>query len=144
MIGKRGQAKDLAGKALGGTGKALGAAAPQAKAAMTGFKEASSRVGVAAIGASAYTLNKGAESLGQSKDALVDMGPSLFAFFLAVFAHTLSTGIIFPSNLFIASVLYTISFFLIAMSIIMRKSNPAKGRDLIIVVITFMIMGMVG
>lgn len=140
MIGKRGQVGPIAGAvgeaASSNTGKVLSAGGKVA-----GTVSDTVKTGVVA---GTYTANKFANSLGQSKDALVNMGPSLFAFFLTVFAHLLSTGIIFQSNLFIASVLYTISFFLIAMSIIMRKSNPAKGRDLIIVVITFMVMGLVG
>lgn len=141
MIGKRGQASPMAGKVAEVAGKEV--LSGGAKIAKTVGTEVTDTV-TKGVALGTYTASQAANSLGQSKDALVDMGPSLFAFFLAVFAHTLSTGIIFPSNLFIASVLYTISFFLIAMSIIMRKSNPAKGRDLIIVVITFMIMGMVG
>ena len=156
MIGRRGQTGAIAGSigkaASSSTAKAVGGAVMSGgSSALSGLKVAGSAAGKAGINAASVmgaagvmAASQATNSLGQSKDALVNMAPSLFAFFLVVFAHMLSTGMFFGSNLFLASVLYTVSFFLIAISIILRKNNKDKFRDMIIVVITFMIMGTVG
>ena len=146
MIGKRGQAKEVAGKALGSVAKgAAGVAGSAASSGLTGLKAAGSKVGVAAIGASAYTLNKGAESLGQSKDALVGFGPALLAFVLTVVAHFMAVGSIsfIGVNLFVSGLLYTFSFLILWLSIVFRPNNQDKFRDILVIIMTGMLMGMV-
>jgi len=153
VIGKRAQGPAVAGKALGGIAKGVaGAAGSAASSGLTGLKVAGSAAGSAAIkaggmmgAAGIMAGSQAANSLGQSKNALVSMVPSLIAFLFTVLAHVLATGQIgfIGQNLALSSILYTITFGLLAVAIIMRPNNKDKVRDTIVIITSMMILGMV-
>ena len=147
MIGKRAQGPAVAGKALGGiaNGAAGGAASSSLAGLKTVGKTASKTAitGASIVGAAGIMAgSQAANSLGQSKNALVSMAPSLFGFLLCLFAHLFAVGLIVSQNLSLSALLYLVAFILLVVAIVARPNNNDKFRDAIIIILSMMIMGM--